>query len=474
MKKFIISIPLLFLFIHLMFANDGPNAWSQYLSGSGAIFQDCIKINPVNSAIMYAASNTSGIWKSTNYGLNWTQMNNGLTNMIIQSLDISKSNPNILLCGTTNTGSNPGVYKTTDGAATWTLVNSGITQTPINIQAIAINPINPDIAYIAIWDGSTTQNATDGLYKTTNGGTTWFVANTGMGACKNMLSIAINPLNPNTVYAGTSFLQNPQTGPTFVYKSYNAGATWVSFSSGLPTGTTEVNPVRALSISNSDTSTVLAGLFVNTTNGGAFLTTNGGNLWTRIHSSPLPLATGSLIRSCLIKPGSNSEFYLGFDGTGPNGVFRTTDKGTTWVNFSGGVLSQAYVVRALAFAIAPDSTLFAGVAGTAGQGVYGYSWVPVGINNNNNKIPTSYSLYQNNPNPFNPATNINYDIPNAGDVKIEVYDLTGRFVKSLVNDYKQPGSYSVTFDAANLSSGIYIYKIITYSFTDAKKMILVK
>jgi hypothetical protein len=473
MKKLILSIPIFLLFMHLMFAHDGTNEWTLVLDQTGAIWQDCIKIHPTNNAIIYVASNVSGIWKSTNYGLNFTNMNNGLLNLTVQTLAISKSNPSVLYCGTSNVGSNNGMYKTTDGGANWTLINNGIVQTPIGIQATEVDPTNPDIVYTTVWDGSTTINSTDGLYKTTNGGATWFVSNTGI-VVKNLLSLIINPLRPSTVYAGSSFIVGAtNTGPSFVYKSYNAGATWTSFSTGLPTAITDICPVRSMSMSTIDTSRILAGLFMNTTNGGAYFTANGGTSWTKIHNASLPNVTGTNIRSSLIKPGSNTEFFLGLDGTGPNGVFRSTDAGATWASFSSGVLSAAYVVRSLAFGRSPDSTLFAGVAGTAGQGVYGYSWVPVGIGLNNN-IPKEYALHQNFPNPFNPATNISYDLPHAGNVQIDVYDLTGRFVKSLVNDYKQSGSYSVTFDATNLSSGIYIYKIITSSFTDAKKMILVK
>ena len=99
---------------------------------------------------------------------------------------------------------------------------------------------------------------------------------------------------------------------------------------------------------------------------------------------------------------------------------------------------------------------------------------PTGINNNNNEIPTSYRLEQNYPNPFNPVTYISFSIPKAGNVKLIVYDMLGREVAALVNEFKQSGNYSVDFDASNLSSGVYLYKIEAGDFKDTKKMMLVK
>jgi hypothetical protein len=93
---------------------------------------------------------------------------------------------------------------------------------------------------------------------------------------------------------------------------------------------------------------------------------------------------------------------------------------------------------------------------------------------NNNEIPSKFFLYQNYPNPFNPATNIKFDLPKAGNVKLNVYDITGKVVSTLVDDNMNAGSYSYDFNASELSSGIYFYKIESEEFTYIRKMILVK
>ena len=89
-------------------------------------------------------------------------------------------------------------------------------------------------------------------------------------------------------------------------------------------------------------------------------------------------------------------------------------------------------------------------------------------------IPNTYSLNQNYPNPFNPVTRINFDIPKQGMVSLRVYDVLGREVKTLVNEVKAPGVYSVDFNGTELSSGVYFYKLESNGFTDIKKMMLIK
>jgi len=88
--------------------------------------------------------------------------------------------------------------------------------------------------------------------------------------------------------------------------------------------------------------------------------------------------------------------------------------------------------------------------------------------------PQKFELNHNYPNPFNPTTNISYSIPVASAVTVNVYDITGRMVQTLVNGTKPAGNYTVTFNAANLSTGIYFYEIKAGTFRQVKKMTLIK
>jgi len=91
-----------------------------------------------------------------------------------------------------------------------------------------------------------------------------------------------------------------------------------------------------------------------------------------------------------------------------------------------------------------------------------------------NTVGEVFNLKQNFPNPFNPVTLIQYDVPNTVNVTLKVYDMLGREVKTLVNDIQSPGSYSVNFDATGLASGVYFYKLVSGSYIDVKRMLLVK
>jgi serine protease AprX len=125
------------------------------------------------------------------------------------------------------------------------------------------------------------------------------------------------------------------------------------------------------------------------------------------------------------------------------------------------------------------STLPAGGAGvnppgpTAPPTRFTYNVTLVGITSNN-EIPSEFKLYNNFPNPFNPSTRIKFDLPQNSYVKLVVYDIQGREAAVLVNSDMKAASYEVDFNAVNLSSGVYFYKIETSSFTDVKRMLLVK
>lgn len=89
-------------------------------------------------------------------------------------------------------------------------------------------------------------------------------------------------------------------------------------------------------------------------------------------------------------------------------------------------------------------------------------------------VPNSYWLSSNYPNPFNPSTTIQYNIPNAGYVKLSVYSTLGEEIVSLVDEYKLAGKYTVNFNASTLSSGVYYYKIQVADFIETKKLVLIK
>ena len=97
-----------------------------------------------------------------------------------------------------------------------------------------------------------------------------------------------------------------------------------------------------------------------------------------------------------------------------------------------------------------------------------------GVEKNNSELPASFNLAQNYPNPFNPSTKISFSLVKSGFTTLNVYNVIGQQVAQLVNKDLSSGTYSVDFDAANLPSGIYMYRITSGSFTATKKMMLIK
>ncbi len=176
------------------------------------------------------------------------------------------------------------------------------------------------------------------------------------------------------------------------------------------------------------------------------------------------LNPGKKVRLCLPKTAAFNNF-LNLVGISPNdslafGYFEKDDWDSTGIR----TINK------------PDSICFEGIhlskiGGGRGNILFSTTGVEIedlGI------IPNEYQLNQNYPNPFNPSTKILYKLKKAGNVKLQVYDILGNLVENLVNDYQNPGTYEVTFDADHLTSGMYFYKIEVNNFTQIKKMILLK
>ena len=116
-------------------------------------------------------------------------------------------------------------------------------------------------------------------------------------------------------------------------------------------------------------------------------------------------------------------------------------------------------------------------------GIGGESYVSILYNNSiltsiyeetGTQIPRVFDLQQNYPNPFNPSTTIQYSIKENTLVSLKIYDILGREITTLINEVKTAGIYKVNFDASNLSSGVYFYKLTAGNFIETKKMILLR
>lgn len=106
--------------------------------------------------------------------------------------------------------------------------------------------------------------------------------------------------------------------------------------------------------------------------------------------------------------------------------------------------------------------------------VYGDTSMLVGINQISTEIPTEFTLKQNFPNPFNPATKIVFSIPEAFYTNVTIFDITGKEIEIIVNENLGPGTYEAIWNAENLPSGVYYYKLSAGDYTETKKMVLIK
>lgn len=98
----------------------------------------------------------------------------------------------------------------------------------------------------------------------------------------------------------------------------------------------------------------------------------------------------------------------------------------------------------------------------------------VGIAGNENVTPEDFTLHQNYPNPFNPVTTINYNLKTAGQVSLIIYDISGKEVALIVNEWQSPGFYSVKFNADNISGGVYFYELQSGNVSQTKKLVVIK
>jgi hypothetical protein len=127
----------------------------------------------------------------------------------------------------------------------------------------------------------------------------------------------------------------------------------------------------------------------------------------------------------------------------------------------------------VAFAIAADINL-QNIRTAIANARSKYNFILTSVNDNKNPLPYKFELAQNYPNPFNPSTTIKFSVPSESHAILKIYDMLGREVRTLLNEEKAPGTYSINFIAGNLPSGVYLYKLTAGNYTDAKKLILIK
>ena len=203
-----------------------------------------LEVHPKKPQVFWAAAASGGLWNTTNGGLSFTAQFQQSYSISIGDLAVSRSNPDVLYLGTGEANNQrssywgDGVHKSTDGGKTWQ--HMGLSGTD-HIGRIAVHPDNPHIVYVAALGALYRANDERGLYKTTDGGTSWQCVK-HLGADTGFVDVLLDPQQPDTVYAASyerrrSAWNFREGGPgSRLWKSTDAGATWVQLDKGLPAG----------------------------------------------------------------------------------------------------------------------------------------------------------------------------------------------------------------------------------------------
>lgn len=295
------------------------------------------------------------------------------------------------------------------------------------------------------------------MYKSVNAGSGWSLQYTFPGGGK-ALSIAVSSTGTDTAYVGVL----PGSSPAAVYRTINGGTNWTDVSGGMVPNR---YPTR-VHVNQYNSKEVYA-TFGGFGSAHVIKSTNAGESWINITNNLPDVPTHSVA----VDPVYPQNVYVGND----LGIYVSTNGGTTWNEYRTGM------PYALVFDLTIVNVSRKLRATTHGNGIWERKLManPVAVQNNNTEIPKDYMLYQNYPNPFNPVTTIKFDIPalkaKTGFVKIEIYNMLGKKISTLVNENLTSGSYSVNFDASSLATGTYIYRLsVNNEVIVAKKLVLIK
>lgn len=411
-------------------------------------------------------------------------------------------NNNAWACGFYGTSGIPSVIKTTTGGANWIIANGGL---PANKDFYSIFALNANTCWIGTDEGT--------IFRTTNGGTNW-------------TQVVLPP--PTTTYINAIHFFDTQrgfvlgdpnaTGDWRYYITTNGGNNW-TFMNTIPSGgigetgwnnsycaldtghiwfgTNNLKIYRGSFLGpftwspNAGTQNIFGVSFLNANIGFAVdqnslnKSTDGGANW--ISGEFTPTGGPSAIKMFNINAGIG--WICTRSSSSPGKIYRTSNAGVNWTEQTTSLASGK------SFTCISMNSVNNGWCGTGGVtlemrmanknykpdrnqltngGIFKYTDNVTIAGNENNILPGSFELKQNYPNPFNPETKIEYSVPVNGLVTVKVFDVMGREVSVLVNEYKNSGSYSVSFNGSGLTSGIYFLKMRAGEFEKTRVMSLIK
>lgn len=395
-----------------------------------------------NSSLEYGV-----IMKTINGGVNWNFQYTDTTSFYFSSLFFSDQNSGIAV------GAPNSVLRTINGGINW---NSQINNTHFYLPHLSF------INQLTGWCATDTINSHGIILKTEDGGQNWTYQNSGTTRTLNNICF----INQNT---GWCIGDIGATGG-FVIKTTNGGIDWNSvYTDSVHTDFRIVNFVDSL------TGWILCD---NMYHWGRILkSTNGGVNWVLVYNAENIYL---LVTMCFVNQELGWLGGISYNSNLSNLILKTTNGGFSWIEqYNAGEMEQG--IRSISF-INQFTGWAAAAPGLILKTTNGGE--PIGIIPISNNIPDKFSLSQNYPNPFNPSTKIKFSLPEVRGEKLEVrlgiYDILGRQIASLIPPLRggeeglAPGTYEVEWDGSNYSSGVYFYKLETQSFSETRKMVLLK
>ncbi|MDP2037428.1 MAG: T9SS type A sorting domain-containing protein [Ignavibacteria bacterium] len=365
-----------------------------------------------------------------------------------------------------------GIYFIEKSGATW--------------KSTCIGLIDKYTTSVAAFQNKIIAGTTEGVYVTNNLGQEWKTSNNGLPSSS---SIRVLYVNDDKIYAGT------QIAELFVSKNY--GDNWECIRSSQQNEIT-----RSIYASGS---TILLGISGNFYGeyGSIYKSTNSGSSWGEFHeifyktdvysiaqtSSTICLGTGA----GLFVSNDNGLNWKRINKTTTNCVYAvgsnlivsnkeiSNDFGISWKKYDTGLPTSTGITAITV------SDNFVYLSTDNGIYVIPSQEILTNIEDSDKALPSNYTLSQNYPNPFNPETAISFTIPvvdanfasTTNHVTLKIYDVLGREITTLVDEYKQPGNYKATFNVetrhgASLQSGVYFYQLRAGSFAETKKLCFIK
>lgn len=448
-------------------SNNGQN-WTQILNYSNWPYHtvDFKRIAFINNTIYVAAGNSGGVFKSTNGGQNFFNITKYNWPISFQSVDFINTTSGFAV------GVSTGIFQTTNSGVNW-FENE-------NFKTVT-NIFNRNIFKVDFTDENTGYISSDtGIFKSTNSGNNWFflsqskrtndfyfhnnstgwaifyynregIFKTTDGGNSFILQREFNNFNLNDIEffdenTGLVTALNGFTSDTLLFRTTNSGQNWYGINlQGDYNRITKIDNDTALLVP------YLTGI-------GFMRTTDKGASWF-LNPTSVNTTDMKFINSNLGVASSMYEYKY----------IYTTNSGYTWNKSMQGLgieLNAVYM----------DKTGFGIMAGSDGRIFRTINFGGItSINNPNSIVENDFRLNQNYPNPFNAQTIISFNINKKSQYKINIYDIRGRLIKTLINKFLNTGSYEVAFNAENISSGVYFYTLEAEdNLIKTRKMILMK